>query len=525
MARRVAAVVMAIAVVTAACNSDDPDGGGAAQEITPGGQFVFGLEAEADGLSPTSSRFAVTGHLVASAVFDPLASFDADNNVVPFLAESIEPSDDLRTWTIELREGVTFHDNSALDAEIVVRNLEAHQVSALTSAAVADIESITATGPLTVEITTKQPWASLPYLLTTQVGYVQSAGMLDAGPGGAGDPVGTGPFSQESWRQGDAWIGVKNPEYWRDGLPYLDSIEFRTIPDDLTRQSALTTGDIDMTHTDYGPNVAGFQNIADVATFLDDTGEEEFVMLNLAAEPFNSLTARQALAHATDLEQYATIVGKNILAPVNGPFAEGQLGYMEETGYPEFDLVRARELVAQYEQEAGKPLAFELSSVPTPQGLTEIQLLADMWEAAGMDVTLYTSDQAAHILRVITGGHQAAYWRLFSAVDPDGDYVWWHSRNAVDPPGISLNFARNRDAELDAALDEARQTRDEEVRDGAYQLASQRMAKTLPYIWLSRVTWLYAARPSVQGLENVMGGGLGSLAAKTWIGEIWIDQS
>jgi peptide/nickel transport system substrate-binding protein len=258
--------------------------------------------------------------------------------------------------------------------------------------------------------------------------------------------------------------------------------------------------------------------------FFEDTqGEEEFIMLNLAKPPFDNLLARQAVAHATDPETYATTIGEGILKPINGPFAEGQLGHLEDTGYPAFDLSRASQLVDEYEAATGQPLSFTLASVPTPQGLTEIQLLADMWSDAGMTVSLETYEQATHILRVITGDYQAAYWRLFSAVDPDGDYVWWHGRNAVDPPGLSLNFARNRDAELDAALDRARGTKDPAVRNEAYQEVSRRMAVSLPYIWLSRVTWFYAADEEVNGLENIMGGGLGSLAAKTWIGEIWLE--
>lgn len=534
MARRRTTIFASLALlglIAGACGSDDKKdtGGGGSSDTSAvaakdGGEFVFGLEAEADGLSPTHSSFAVTGHLVASAVFDPLASFDKDSNVVPFLAESIEPSEDMKTWTIQLREGVTFHDDTPLDADVVVANLKAHQASALTGAAFSDVDTVTASGPLTVTVTTKQPWASFPYILTSQVGYVQAASMIEQGAAAKDAPVGTGPFVYESSAPGDNWIGVRNEAYWREGLPHLDRIEFRVVPDDMTRDEALSLGDLDMTHTDYAPSIPTFQENEAVQLFIDSEGEEEFIMLNLGKEPFNSLTARKAVAYATDAELYGTTIGEGILEPIGGPFAQDQLGFMEDTGYPEYDLAEATKLVDQYEKETGKKLAFELSSVPTPQGLLEIQLLADMWKDAGMDVTIYTSEQAAHILRVITGGYQAAYWRLFSAVDPDGDYVWWHGKNAVDPPGMSLNFARNRDTDLDAALDEARQTSDPDVRDAAYQKVSQRMAEDLPYIWLSRVTWLYAAQPHVKGLENIMGGGLGSVAAKTWIGEIWLDS-
>ena len=79
-------------------------------EPVVGGTLRVGLEADVDGLNPTASALAVSGLTMAQAVFDPLFTFTADGDVVPYLAESITPNADFTEWTLKLREGVTFHD-------------------------------------------------------------------------------------------------------------------------------------------------------------------------------------------------------------------------------------------------------------------------------------------------------------------------------------------------------------------------------------------------------------------------------
>ena len=89
-------------------------------ESSSGGTLRVGLEADVDGLNPTTSSLSVPGMTMAGAVFDNLVALDPDGNAVPFLAQSIEPVDgDLTRWRLTLREGITFHDGTPLDAEAV----------------------------------------------------------------------------------------------------------------------------------------------------------------------------------------------------------------------------------------------------------------------------------------------------------------------------------------------------------------------------------------------------------------------
>ena len=107
------------------------------------------------------------------------------------------------------------------------------------------------------------------------------------------------------------------------------------------------------------------------------------------APPFDNLKARQAMAYATDQATYIGTLGKGVYTPANGMFAPGQLGYSEDSGYPQFDLEKAKQLVQEYTRP--RPASRSSSRcwrVSEVQYAQQDQLLKSMWEAAGMKVTL-----------------------------------------------------------------------------------------------------------------------------------------
>ena len=120
-------------MVATACGGGDDDGGGStsggdAGTPTPGGNVVYGLEAETiDGWCLPESQLAISGIMVAQAVYDTLTRPNAEGEIEPWLAESVEPNEDSSVWTITLRDGVTFHDGTPLTAEVVKNNLDAYR--------------------------------------------------------------------------------------------------------------------------------------------------------------------------------------------------------------------------------------------------------------------------------------------------------------------------------------------------------------------------------------------------------------
>jgi ABC-type transport system substrate-binding protein len=491
--------------------ADDPG------EPRQGGSLNYGLSAETDGWRTTDSRWATSSYTVGKAIFDPLAAYDEDDVPQPYLAESWESNEDFTVWTIALREGVTFHDGDALDAEAVVANLEAHRGSALTGAAMENVADggIQAVDELTVEIRTKRPWSSLPFLLESQVGYMMAPSMLES-PEGARNPVGTGPFVFGDW-QTDRYLDVTaNPDYWQEGLPYLDSVRFDILKDTPTRGRALETGQVQAMETNDARQIIDFRGRAEGGEFqmyTDADGEtsEIFIGLNTSKPPFDDPLAREILATGLDTESLSEAAFDGLFPPARGPFQPASPEYVE-TDYPTYDEARAIELHDEYQAKHGEPLAFTANIIPTPEIQAIAQTLQQQGARAGVEVTLNSIDQATLISNAITGNYEATGFILFGAPSLDREYVFI----ADVPEGSPLNFTRNRNETLIEAMDAARSTDDPEERRAQHAIVQQEMAKDLNFIWLVHQVAAVVYAPDVHGLDKASfpeGGDTGRIVA------------
>ena len=468
-----------------------------------GGALVFGLEAETLGWNPTVNTWAQSGHEVGNAIFDPLAAYDAKGVAQPYLAKAFEHDAAFTTWTIRLREGVTFHDGTPCDATAIVRSFEAYRKAVLTASVFSTITDVTKTDDLSVKITLSRPWASFPTILATQAGYVAAPAQLDdQTEAGIRHPIGTGPFVFDHWNASELVV-TKNKAYWRKGLPHLDKITFKPLLDSTTRAAALSAGDVDMIHTSDATTIVGLRaNAAEgKLQVVNDTGEQEeySLMLNNAAPPFDDVRARRAVALATDRARYLELTGAGITEDADGPFVKTSPWYVEH-GYPDFDPEAAKKLVAEYSAEKGE-LHFTLGSFADAQSQQTAQALQQIYGEVGIKVDIDSIEQQALGVKAITGQYQALSWRQFSAPDPDGDYVWWHT-GPTAAGTVSLNFARITNPEIDKALEDGRSTDDPAVRKAAYQRLQEQFGTTVPFIWLAHTTWTVAADNRVRNIAN-----------------------
>jgi peptide/nickel transport system substrate-binding protein len=515
--------VLALAgLIVSGCSSASDNGGGSqeqgvgatdftiAPEGTPnrGGKLIYGLEAETDGFNPTGNRWAVSGHMVAQAVFDSLTALDVNAEPQPYLAESVEPNADYTVWTITLRDGVTFHDGSPVNAAAVKATLEGHKASALTGSAVTPIESIAVTDDLTAEVTMSLPWAAFPAALTSQVGYVVAPVMLadETKDAASRAPVGSGPFSFVEWVPNSRWVGTANTNYWQEGLPYLDGVEFRPITQVRSRYNSLQTAEIQMMHTTDPAIIAELRTAGEAGELqlVEDRGEgeESFVLLNLDNAPLDDERIRQALAYATDTETYNEVINGGVSVVANNMFNPSSK-WRVDTDYPTFDLAQAQALVEEYKAETGATeVRFRLSTTPTPETQRSVQLLQEQWSAAGITVDISTVDQASFINTAILSDFDANLWRQYGAPDPDVDLVWWYSKGATPGSANILNFPNLVDAQIDDALERGRQSADIGEREQAYGDFQRRFNEIIPAIWLNHTLWAVAASNNVRGIGN-----------------------
>ncbi len=529
------AIVCLFTVIAAACgsssnsNSSGENTSGTAPPLgsdvtlaasgTPqqGGDLVYGVEAESDGYNPWKNRFAAAGTEVGLAVYDPLAAFDANDNTQPYLAQSLTPSADNMTWTITARPNITFHNGQPLNGEAMRIFFEKLRADALVGIAFKPIDSVAVdpTNPLAVVIKMKTPWATFPVFMTGQGGMVTAPAMADNPDSRV--PIGTGPFKYESWEPDKAFKAVRNENYWRKDtngvqLPYLNSVEFRPIPDFTVRASSLEAGDLTMMHVTDARVIQKFQQAAENGQYqiVLDRGEREegFIMLNTSKPPLDDIRVRQALAYATDRNLINQVVNEGQREIGDGIFTQGSPWRVDVPScqsadpapdgcWPDYDPAKATELVNEYEAEKG-PISFELANSGTDDRV--INLLKEQWGAVGVDVSVTLIDQSTFIANAALGNYQAYDWRQFGGLDPDYDEIWWTSENAGE--GIALNFARNKDPKIDAALQQGRSSTDPAVRKQAYATVQRQINNDAPYIWYDRAQWAVVAQNSVRGITN-----------------------
>jgi peptide/nickel transport system substrate-binding protein len=508
----VAAATALVLFAAAACGSADEatsgDVAGEAAAVGPpqsGGLLAYGLSADVSSLNPSIGQWNLSSYTVANAVFDPLAAVGEDGTVRPYLAESFSANGDFTSWTIRLREGIVFHDGTRFDAQAVVANLEAAQVSPLIGPALKTMIGVRAVDDLTAEVTFDAPWSTFPSSLTLQAGYMAAPATLAGGA--AADPIGTGPFRFESRALGEKIELVANDAYWREGLPYLDAIEFRVIADGTSRGAALAAGDVDVIEI-HDPSLLKssieLADAGDIRLFTNEGQEadESVIALNTSKAPFDDLVARQALAYAIDQEVIAEEAYEGMFPAAWGNFEEGSPFAInrEDAGYPEPDPVKARELAEQYERDHGDPLAFTFRIGSDPVLVSIAQYLQQTLREVGIEMTIETGELTANIAAVIGGNYQASSFAMWSTPTLDKGYIFVATEPVID--GFSLNHTRLYDPELAAAMDRARATDDLAEQTEAWREAERRMAANLDRVFLVHNRYAIASVPQVRGFDG-----------------------
>ena len=541
----VAAPVLAVALLAGACSQASEDTGTGTDNVVAdddgkvrldfvneapgepvaGGSMAFGLSAETDGWRVTDGRWAGSAYIVGNAIFDPLAAYDTDYLPQPYLAESFTPNDDFTSWEIGLRAGVTFHDGTPVNADAVAQNLQAHQTSLLTSTAVSFIDTVTATGDLTVQVDMIKPWSTFPDALTSQVGYVMAPAMI-TDPDGSRNPVGSGPFVFDSWNPGQKLNVSRNDGYWRDGLPYLDAVEFQTLTDIQTRGRTLESGQIQAMQTSDAAQIIRFADLAaagSVQMYTDASSEveETFIGLNVSKPPFDNPLARQALAYSIDRQALTDQAYEGLFPPAVGPYQPSSQFFVD-AGVPEFNPDKARELVAQYEAETGEKLAFSANILPVPEIRRIAETLQQQAADVGIEVTLDAMDQATLLVRALTGDYQATGFILFGSPSLDREYVFI----ADYPEGNPLNFTRNKNPAIVTALDQARSTLDRGQQAEAFAEVQRQLAADGNFVFMVHNVSAIVFANDVYGVADstLPSGGAAGRSVTPKLTETWINK-
>ena len=480
-----------------------------------GGTLVIALSDDPGHFNPgITTGFNV--HAVTGSIFNGLVELDDNANPHPDLAESWEVSDDSTRYTFHLAEGVRWHDGepfTAADVKFTFENILLNFHSRTRGGLSGILHSIETPDDATVVFNFIQPYAALLQRLNSTEAPILPKHIYE----GADDvqtaeanltPVGTGPFKLESYDIDNEITLVRNDDYFKEGLPYLDRVVMRVIPDQNTQVLALEEGEVDYIWRVPGGDIERLSGDDSIALHNINSGPGggfciPTLTFNSDREVFSDLRVRQAIAHAVNRDQLVAQVlfgqGRAATGPINSQMA---FAYSDDvTSYP-YDVDRANALLdeAGYASDGTRftidLLVFSFGVFPK-YGEVMRQNLAEV----GIDVEVMPLDRSAFIPRVFgERDFDANIISYCNNTDPSiGVARMYVSSNIGDIP--FSNGAAYVNPHIDVLFDAAASTPDIGQRGELYGEIQKVLTAELPYLWLVEIQFTAGSGANVGGLQ------------------------
>jgi len=318
----------------------------AAAQPKSGGTLRWGLLGNIVTLD--GHNYGGTAHIFH--VFDRLIVLDDQLKWQPRLAESWDVNNDYTQIKLNLRKGVQFHNGRELTSDDVVWNFtrvkDPSVGGGIFASYVAPLQSVENPDKYAVVITTKQPYPYVSHILQT-LNILDPATMQQ--PDGVNNPVGTGPFKFVEFAQGDHLTLAKNPNYWRSGLPYVDTLQMPIFADPQTQVTALEGGSIDTAVNVALRDAARLQTTSRYQVLLNkNSGALYVIQPNTTIDPTNNKLLRQAIQYGIDRQRIADTVLLKLGDPTELPWFPTSPAYDTAKNQTySFDLDKAEALVQQ----------------------------------------------------------------------------------------------------------------------------------------------------------------------------------
>lgn len=432
-------------------------GGGDAQILT------IGAVSDVTDWDPAQAH---VGHLLQpyQAPYDTLILREPDGELAPMLATEWSYNDDNTVLTIELRDDVTFSDDTPFDAEAVVANFEHFKAeNGRQAAQLVNLESAEAVDEFTVEATLSQADPAFTYFLSQAAGLMGSPAALDGDEIGA-VPVGTGPYVMNAADTvaGSQYVFTAREDYWNDDLQKFGGVTFRVLIDTSARVNALVSGQVNAGLAD-ARNAAQVEGAGRTLTSwqVDWSGLLLMDREGSVTPELGDVRVRQAINYALDRDALLETIQLGQGTPTSQPFGPESGAFDEELeDYYDHDPERARELLA----EAGHPDGFTL---PVPAiGNFEQPLAALAQQLSEVGITLQPTPvpDTEYLNELISGRFPAGLFNLFQGEA-------WVAINQIVSTNALYNVFDSSDPELQASIEAVQRAQsDEEIAAAAVEI-------------------------------------------------------
>jgi len=459
----------------------------------------IGIGEDPDALDPDQSRTFV-GEVVFAAMCDKLVNIKPDLTIIPQLATSWKWSEDGKTLTMELRDGVTYQDGTPFNAQSVIDNIKRSQTLPESSrkSELSSVDSVTAGNDHEVAFHLKNADATLLATLAARSGAMKSPTAFAKGTAAefANNPVCVGPYKFKSRVAQDRIVLAKDPNYWDAKDFHFDTITYFPIPDPTVRLANLRAGDLDLVER-IAPTDAQSVQADPKLTYAQSAGlGYNGVTFNVANgagakdSPMVNPLVRQAFSLALDRNAITQVVFEGMATAGNQSSPPTSPWYDKDDPVPARDVAKAKDLLKQ----AGvSSVDFTLSVINDPISAQIAQVIQSMVAEAGFNMKIKASEFGTLLSSQASGDFQADLIGWSGYVDPDANLYQFIVCNG------SLNDAKYCNADVDKLLNAARGSTDSAVRLKNYDDARTVLSKESPIIYLYHPTWIWAMAKGVTG--------------------------
>lgn len=485
---------------------------GAAMAATPvsGGSLKAAgwSSSTADTLDPAKASLS-TDYVRICAFYNRLTFLDDAGEIQMELADSVS-TDDAKTWEVKLKSGVQFHDGKTLSAEDVVYSLSRHldeAVGSKVNAIASQMSEIAKVDDLTVKIVLSAPNSDLPTILALHHFMIIAEGTTDFSKAN-----GTGAFICEVFEPGVRSIAVKNPNYFKEQGPYLDSFEFFAIPDNSARVNALLSGDIQMAANVNPRSLRMLEGRDTVKTSITTAGNYTDLNIRLDMEPGAKSDFVEGMKNLMNRELVQKSVLRGLAEVGNDqPVSPTNKYFNTELAPRDYDPEKAK-----FHFEKAGLLGTEIPIVASDAAASSVDI-ATIMQQSGSEIGMNLK-----VDRVPADGYWSNYWLKapihFGHINPrpTPDILF----SLLYGSDAKWNESHYSSAKFDSMMVEARGELNEAKRKEMYWTMQEMISKeagTIIPAYFSNVDGLAS---NVQGLKSSPLGGMMGFAFAEYV---WLD--
>jgi len=482
-------------LVLSACSSGETSSSDSGGEIK---DLVVAVTGEAKSLDPHNTTDSASKSIY-SVMAETLVSLEENGDISPLLAKSWEKSEDGKTWTFQLQEGVKFTDGEPFNAEAVKTSFDrvTNEENKLARYPLLGpfIESITANGENEVVFQLKEPVGPFLNILAFASGSnIISPKSIEAGEESIKtNPIGTGPYKLKNWSPGSDTVFEANKDYWGDA-PKVDTITFRYIPETASRVIMLETGEVDVINNAPDNDVDRLNDSEGIKVLSKNINRTVYVGINTSVAPLDQIEIRQAFNYAVDKDALANSLYGGWVKESTSAVSESTQMYSNAGSYG-FDLEKAKELVKKAGVKEGTKLRLIAAGNVTRDHKAAEYVQASL-QKIGFDVELQLLELSDYLATLEDPTKYELFLRGGIAHTNDANDLLQDALQSTS----AFNYAHYANPEVDRLITEGAIESDEDKRQKIYEESLNIIKEEAPWIFLYEDVVHVGMRDNVEGL-------------------------